>query len=64
MEVTFPPLARTTSPAGARGRAADALGRSTPASGLFRGDGLPVHLDLTEPAPGARVEPAYPMPDA
>ncbi|MGO9027121.1 MAG: prenyltransferase [Acidimicrobiales bacterium] len=63
-EVTFPPLERSTYTAGAMVLAADALGRSTPASGLFRGDGLPVHLDLTEPAPGARVEPAYPMPDA
>jgi hypothetical protein len=63
-EVTFPPLERSTYTAGAIVLAADALGHSTPASGLFRGEGLPVHLDLTEPAPGAPVEPAYPMPEA
>ena len=39
-----------------------ALGRSTPASGLFRGEGLPSHLDLTEPAPEAPVEPALRAP--
>ena len=42
--------------------AADALGRCTPASGLFRGEGLPSHLDLTEPAPAAPVEPAVRSP--
>ena len=59
-EATYPPLERSTYTAGAMVLAADALGRSTPASGLFRGEGLPVHLDLTEPAPEAPVEPAYP----
>jgi hypothetical protein len=44
--------------------AADALGHSTPASGLFRGEGLPSHLDLTEPAPAAPVEPALRSPGA
>ena len=44
--------------------AADALSRSTPANGLFRGEGLPSHLDLTEPAPDAPVEPAVRTPGA
>lgn len=61
-EVSFPPLERSTYTAGAMVLAADALSRATPASGLFRGEGLPTHLDLTEPAPEAPVEPAYPMP--
>jgi hypothetical protein len=59
-EATFPPLERSTYTAGAIILAADALSRTTLASGLFRGDGLPTHLDLTEPAPQAPVEPAYP----
>jgi len=59
-EATYPPLERSTYTAGAMVLAADALGRATPASGLFRGEGLPTHLDLTEPAPGAPVEPALP----
>jgi hypothetical protein len=59
--VTYPPLERSTYTAGAMVLAADALSRSTPASGLFRGEGLPTHLDLTEPAPEAPVEPAFPM---
>ena len=58
-EATFPPLERSTYTAGAIILAADALSRTTLASGLFRGDGLPTHLDLTEPAPKAPVEPAY-----
>ena len=49
---------RSTYTAGAMVLAADALSRTTPASGLFRGEGLPSHLDLTEPAPEAPVEPA------
>ena len=40
-EATYPPLERSTYTAGAMVLAADALGRSTPASGLFRGEGLP-----------------------
>ena len=44
--------------------AADAVSRTTPASGIFRGEGLPSHLDLTEPAPEAPVEPALPAPEA
>ena len=59
-EATYPPLERSSYTAGAMVLAADALGRCTPASGLFRGDGLPSHLDLTEPAPEAPVEPALP----
>ena len=56
-EATYPPLERSTYTAGALVLAADALSRATPASGLFRGEGLPSHLDLTEPAPEAPVEP-------
>ena len=59
-EVTFPPLERSSYTAGAMILAADALSRATPASGIFRGEGLPSHLDLTEPAPGAPVETALP----
>ena len=59
-EATFPPLERSTYTAGAMVLAADALSRTTPASGLFRGEGLPTHLDLTEPAPEAPTEPAFP----
>jgi hypothetical protein len=58
-EMTFPPLERSTYTAGAMVLAVDALSRTTPASGLFRGDGLPSHLDLTEPAPAAS-ESIYP----
>ncbi len=61
-EATFPPLERSSYTAGAMVLAADALSRSTPASGLFRGEGLPSHLDLTEPAPEAPVEPALRIP--
>jgi len=61
-EATYPPLERSTYTAGAMVLAADALGRCTPASGLFRGEGLPSHLDLTEPAPEAPVEPALRAP--
>ena len=57
-EATYPPLERSSYTAGAMVLAADALSRTTPASGIFRGEGLPSHLDLTEPAPGAPVEPA------
>ena len=63
-EATYPPLERSTYTAGAMVLAADALGHSTPASGLFRGEGLPSHLDLTEPAPAAPVEPALRSPGA
>jgi len=59
-EATYPPLERSTYTAGAMVLAADALSRATPASGVFRGEGLPTHLDLTEPAPQAPVEPAFP----
>ena len=61
-EVSFPPLERSTYTAGAMVLAADALSRTTPASGLFRGEGLPHHLDLTQPAPGVPVEPALRAP--
>ena len=57
-EATYPPLERSSYTAGAMILAADALSRTTPASGIFRGEGLPSHLDLTEPAPGSPVEPA------
>ncbi len=61
-EATYPPLERSTYTAGAIVLAADALSRTTPASGLFRGEGLPHHLDLTQPAPGVPVEPALRAP--
>jgi hypothetical protein len=61
-EATYPPLERSSYTAGAMVLAADALSRTTPASGLFRGEGLPGHLDLTEPAPEAPVEPALGAP--
>ncbi|MGH9081572.1 MAG: prenyltransferase [Acidimicrobiales bacterium] len=61
-EVTYPPLERSSYTAGAIVLAADALSRTTPASGIFRGEGLPSHLDLTEPAPEAPVEPSLPAP--
>ena len=63
-EATYPPLERSTYTAGAMVLAADALSRTTPASGIFRGEGLPSHLDLTEPAPEAPVEPALRTPGA
>jgi hypothetical protein len=62
-EATYPPLERSSYTAGAVILAADALSRATPASGLFRGDRLPSHLDLTEPSPGAPIEPALRGPD-
>jgi hypothetical protein len=61
-EATYPPLERSSYTAGAIVLAADALSRTTPASGIFRGDGLPNHLDLTEPAPQAPIEPAIRAP--
>jgi hypothetical protein len=61
-EATYPPLERSSYTAGAIVLAADALSRTTPASGIFRGDGLPSHLDLTEPAPEAPIEPAIRAP--
>jgi hypothetical protein len=47
-EKTFPAAERTTYTAAAIILAADALSGATPASGLFRGDGLPAPLDLPE----------------
>jgi hypothetical protein len=61
-EATYPPLERSSYTAGAMILAADALSRTTPASGIFRGEGLPSHLDLTEPAPDSPVEPAVRAP--
>jgi GH15 family glucan-1,4-alpha-glucosidase len=63
-EATYPPLERSSYTAGAMVLAADALSRTTPASGIFRGEGLPSHLDLTEPAPAAPAEPALRTPHA
>ncbi len=48
-EVTFPGGERTTYTAAAMVLAADALSGATAAAGLFRGEGLPVGLDLAEP---------------
>ncbi len=45
---TFPAQERTTYTAGAIVLAADALSNTTPAAGLFRGEHLPVALDLAE----------------
>jgi hypothetical protein len=61
-EATYPPLERSSYTAGAMVLAADALSRTTPASGIFRGEDLPNHLDLTEPAPETPVEPAVRTP--
>jgi GH15 family glucan-1,4-alpha-glucosidase len=61
-EATYPPLERSSYTAGAMILAADALSRTTPASGIFRGEDLPSHLDLTEPAPTAPAEPALRAP--
>jgi hypothetical protein len=47
-EVTFPAAERTTYTSAAIVLAADALSGATPASGLFRGEGLPAPLDLPE----------------
>jgi len=47
-EMTFPAAERTTYTAAAVILAADALSGATPASGLFRGEGLPAPLDLPE----------------
>ena len=46
---TFPVEERTTYTAAAIVLAADALSDSTPAAGLFRGEGLPAPVDLGEP---------------
>ncbi len=48
-QVTFPAMERTTYTSAAMILAADALSHATPASGLFRGEGLPAGLDLAEP---------------
>jgi len=61
-EATYPPLERSSYTAAAMVLAADALSRTTPASGIFRGEGLPSHLDLTEPAPDSPIEPAVQAP--
>ncbi|MGH9091765.1 MAG: prenyltransferase [Acidimicrobiales bacterium] len=47
--VSFPGSERTTYTAAAVVLAADALSRTSPANGLFRGEGLPAGLDLAEP---------------
>ena len=46
---TFPEHERTTYTFAAMVLAADALSNTTPAAGLFRGEGLPEALDLAEP---------------
>jgi len=48
-EETFPNNERTTYTFAAMVLAADALSDTTPAAGLFRGEGLPAPLDLAEP---------------
>lgn len=47
--VSFPGSERTTYTAAAVVLAADALSQTSPANGLFRGEGLPAGLDLAEP---------------
>ena len=59
-EATFPPLERSTYTAGAIVLAADALSGASGASGLFRGEGLPTALDLTEPPPPGPRQPVAP----
>ncbi|HVX21458.1 MAG TPA: hypothetical protein VHB02_08925 [Acidimicrobiales bacterium] len=48
-QVSFPGGERTTYTAAAMVLAADALSSTSPAAGLFRGEGLPEALDLAEP---------------
>ena len=48
-EETFPEHERTSYTFAAMVLAADALSNTTPAAGLFRGEGLPEALDLAEP---------------
>ena len=48
-EETFPKNERTTYTFAAMVLAADALSNTSPAAGLFRGEGLPAALDLAEP---------------
>ena len=55
-EETFPKFERTTYTFGAMVLAADALSDTTPAAGLFRGNGLPAPLDLAEPHCGDAAE--------
>ena len=53
---TFPKDERTTYTFAAMVLAADALSDTTPAAGLFRGEGLPAALDLAEPHCGDAIE--------
>ena len=53
---TFPKHERTTYTFAAMVLAADALSNTTPAAGLFRGEGLPAPLDLAEPHCGDATE--------
>ncbi len=55
-EETFPKHERTTYTFGAMVLAADALSNTSPAAGLFRGEGLPAALDLAEPHCGDAIE--------
>jgi hypothetical protein len=50
------PDERSTWTAAAVVLAVDALSRTTPASGIFRADGLPAGFDLTDPACGCAAE--------
>ena len=54
-EETFPRHERTTYTFAAMVLAADALSNTSPAAGLFRGEGLPAPLDLAEPHCGDAV---------
>ena len=64
-EVSFPGGERTTYTAAAIVLAADALSSTSPAAGLFRGEGLPAGLDLAEPhcTGGRRRTAAPPAPE-
>ena len=53
---TFPKHERTTYTFAAMVLAADALSNTSPAAGLFRGEGLPAALDLAEPHCGDAIE--------
>ncbi len=53
---TFPKDERTTYTFAAMVLAADALSNTSPAAGLFRGEGLPAALDLAEPHCGDAIE--------
>ena len=60
-EATYPPLERSSYTAGALVLAADALSRTTPASGIFRGEGV-CQAASTSPNRRPTSRPSRPMP--